>query len=132
MNGPGFDDVEDDIPIQADETHPQFFNVVTADFLPLGVHIGFLVDFPRNPLRFGVVEQVQDLDDIVNAHIVERPTGGDFFLDESRCAVAIHIWAAAAAEAGGARVILFSQQTLVNDITSRFSLGFKQQSRLDG
>src|SRR5690606_29314101 len=115
VHGPRFDDVERQAPLHADKPGPQLLDVVPA-FRPAPLVDGrLLINFPRDALYFGRADQVEDLRDVINAHIKEGASPGHLFLYKRRSGVTIDVRTAATAKSLGPGMVDAAEATFFDD-----------------
>ena len=111
VDGPRLDEIERQVAGEAHEAHAQLFHVVAAAVAPRLIHGRLLIGLAGDAQHFGVIQQIQDARDVIDAHVEHRAAGGIGLLHEVGRAVAVYVGATAAAEAGGARMVDLAEAT---------------------
>ncbi len=128
---PALLDGEGDASRQADESEAQFLDAVLALLLPVLVHRDGLMRGPRHGLYRRIAQQVENLRDVIDAHVEHGASGGDAFLHEGARAVAIDIGPPAAAVSDGLREVEVSEVPPVDEPLRRLRLGGEHRRQLD-
>ncbi len=131
VHGPGLLDVERDAAVQAHPAEAHLLDAVVAELAPVLVHVQLLVRRAGHRLHAGVADQVEDLGEVVDAHVEERPARRDAAVDEVGRAVAVDEGPAAPAVAERAGVVDPAEVALVDEPLGGVRLGLVDRGHLD-
>ena len=107
---------------------------VATGLLTGRIHAGFLVDLPGDAQDLRIIEQVEQAGDVVDPHVIQRPTAGDLLLNKGRSAIAIHVWTPAPAMSDRAGMIEPAEAALLDQEAGGPGLAGEQgiESYFDG
>src|SRR4051812_36521667 len=114
MNRPRLDQIEGYVSFKAHESDANFFDVVAAGLAALGVHVGLLISLAAHAQHLGVAQQIQNLTDVIDTHVIERAAGAVTLLDKRGRSVSIYEGSPTTPPARRAREIYIAQFTAID------------------
>ena len=131
VDGPALDKVHAQAVFIGSKANAQLLHVVAAFCAAAFVHGDFRIGVAGHAFQLGNAGQIQQLRNMVYAHIKQCAAAGGGGVHEFLGGVAVHKGTVAAAEAGGTHVVDMTQIAVINETLGGLGLLAVQRAQLD-
>jgi hypothetical protein len=131
VNCPGFENIERQVILIICKTYPKLFHIKLADRFANGIHGKLLIYFAGHPFKLWQIQEIEELRDMINAHIVQCPMLGHPGLIKFLFRISVNIRPAAAAVAIGTGMINMAEFAAVYVLLCRDSFRIIDPAKLN-